>query len=205
MVSSRIKGNILALSAIVGSAVYCILTYVSITIFPGPFGPLDNYLSQLGNSSLNPEGAIFYNLAVIITGMCLIPFYGGLYHSYRNPNGNKRLMSVVLFGMINALSIMMSGVFSEDFYAQHFFWSLMIFVTWIPVLFITNVVLMKQGGIVKWNSVYGIGLGFFDTSFVGYVLLFGTSSGAIIEWVTIFSFILWAIILAVGTIKKDRV
>jgi hypothetical protein len=78
----------------------------------------------------------------------------------------------------------------------------MIFATWIPVLFLSNFALLKRSGFVKWVSLYGIALAAFDTFFVFYVLLIGTDSGAIIEWITIFSFIAWAVLLAISALKE---
>ncbi|MHA2024377.1 MAG: DUF998 domain-containing protein [Candidatus Thorarchaeota archaeon] len=193
------KWTYLLASAFLGGTLYCILTYVSITFFPGSF-TLDDYLSVLGNSSLNPNGAIFYNLAVIQVGLLLPLFYLGLYKTF-GEDRKKLLVIAVLIGLLNSLSVMMSGVFSEDVYELHYFWSFMIFATWIPVLFLTNFALLKQGGLIKWVSLYGLALAAFDTLFVLYVLFIGTDSGAIIEWITIFSFIAWAVLLAISALK----
>ena len=205
MTISTTKENLVMVLAIVGSAIFCVLTYVSSIIFPGPFSPLENNLSQLGNSTLNPAGAFYFNLALMVAGTCLFPFYAFLYLSYRKSDGNRKLMIAVFFGIINALSVMMAGVFSEDFYAIHFFWSLMIFATWIPILFTTNFVLLNQDGLNRLNSFYGFGVGLFDTFFVGYVLVFGTGTGAILEWISVFSYMAWVILLAFATIVRARV
>lgn len=188
-------------SAFLGGFLYCILTYVSITLFPGSF-TLDDYLSVLGNSSLNPNGALFYNLAVIQVGALLPLFYFGLYKTFGEERKNL-LVIAVLIGLFNSLSVIMSGVFSEDMYELHYLWSFMIFATWIPVLFLTNFALLKQSGFVKWISLYGLALAVFDTLFVFYVLLFRTNSGAVIEWITIFSFIIWTNLLAISALRNS--
>ncbi|MFX1559523.1 MAG: DUF998 domain-containing protein [Promethearchaeota archaeon] len=195
------KWTYLLTAAFLGGFLYCILTYISFTLFPGSF-TLDDYLSVLGNSSLNPNGAIFYNIAVIQVGVLLPLFYFGLYKTF---GGNRKnlLVIAVLFGLLNSFSVMMSGVFSEDMYDLHFFWSFMIFATWIPVLFLTNFALLKQRGFIKLVSLYGLALAVFDTLFVFYVLLIGTDSGAIIEWITIFSFIAWAVLLATFALRES--
>lgn len=181
------KWRYLLTSAFLGGSLYCILTYVSVTLFPGEF-TLEDYLSVLGKSNLNPNGATFYNVAVIQVGVFLPPFYLGIYKTFGEER--KRFLAIALpIGLLNSLSVMMSGVFSEDVYELHYFWSFMIFATWIPVLFVTNFALLKQSGFVKWVSVYGLALAVFDTLFVLYVIYIGTDSGAIIEWITIFSFI----------------
>ncbi|MFW9795367.1 MAG: DUF998 domain-containing protein [Candidatus Thorarchaeota archaeon] len=195
------KWRYLLASAFLGGSLYCILTYVSFILFPGSF-TLDDYLSVLGNSSLNPNGAIFYNLAVMQVGVLLPLFYLGLYKTFGEERKNLFVIAV-LIGFLNSLSVMMSGVFSEDMYELHYFWSFMIFATWIPVLFLTNFALLKRSGPIKWVSLYGLALAVFDTLFVFYVLLIGTDSGAIIEWITIFSFIIWAILLASSALRES--
>jgi hypothetical protein len=177
---------------------------VSITFYPGLISPLDDYLSILGNSSLNPDGAVFYNLAVILAGVSLVPFYIGLFKTFGEQRGFRLLTLVLVIGMLNSLSVMMSGVFSEDVYDIHYLWSLAIFATWIPVLFLANTALLKQGGIIRWVSFYGLGLGVIDTSFVLYVLTLGTGTGAIMEWITIFSFIAWTVLLAIPSLRYYR-
>lgn len=194
------KWTYLLASAFLGGTLYCILTYVSITLFPGSF-TLDDYLSILGNSSLNPNGAIFYNLAVIQVGVLLPLFYLGLYKTFGEER-KKHLLIAVLIGLLNSLSVIMSGVFSEDVYEIHYFWSLLIFATWIPMLFLSNFALLKRSGFVKWVSLYGLALAVFDTFFVSYVLLIGTDTGGIIEWITIFSFIAWAVLIAISALKE---
>jgi hypothetical protein len=183
---------------------YSVFTIVSISFYPAPFSPFDDYLSVLGNSSLNPDGAIFYNIAVFTAGLFLFPFYVGMYKTYSRSEQGKLLAAAVVFGMFNAFSVMMSGIFSEDLYEIHYFWSLMIFVSWIPVLYVMNSALMKHHGLVKWVSYYGLSLAMFDTLFVAYVLFFGTDTGSILEWVTIFSFLIWTVLHAFASLRKNR-
>ncbi len=83
-------------------------------------------------------------------------------------------------------------------------WSLLIFITWIPVLFLTNIALLKQGGYIAWVCIYGLILGIIDTFFVLYALLIGTDTGSLSEWVTIFSFIGWTMLLAISALKRKN-
>ncbi|MFX1415774.1 MAG: DUF998 domain-containing protein [Promethearchaeota archaeon] len=198
------KWSLLSISAIIGSVAYCVLTIVSISFYPAQFSPLDDYLSVLGNSSLNPDGAIFYNLGVFLAGLFLFPFYVGMYKTYSRLEHGKLLAAAVAFGMFNAFSVMMSGIFSEDLYEIHYFWSLMIFASWIPVLYMVNSAVMKHHGFIRWVSYYGLFLATFDTLFVTYVLFFGTDTGSILEWVTIFSFLTWAVLHAFAVLRNKK-
>ncbi|MHA2314534.1 MAG: DUF998 domain-containing protein [Candidatus Hermodarchaeia archaeon] len=195
MVKVQSKWNLLVLPGVIGAILYCSLTYVSI---------LHYYLSRLGNSSLNPTGAIYYNLAVIQTGVMLLLTYLGIFSAYKNTKHYRLLIIATVIGMFNAFSIVMSGVFSEDIYQLHFIFSLLIFATWVPVLFSMNYILFKQGGYEKGISYYGFVVGVLNTIFVLFVLLFGTDSGAIIEWISIFSFLTWALLVVLFIIWRFR-
>lgn len=126
-----------------------------------------------------------------------------MYLTFGAPVDSKRISIATLAGFLNGLSVVMSAVFSEDAYELHFIWSLMIFLTWIPLLFLTNSFLIKESGFPKWIGVYGLALALFDTGFVIYVILIGTSTGSINEWITIFVFLGWIIMLAIAAIRKQ--
>ena len=144
MVKEQSKWTLLVLLGFIGAILYCIFTYVSILHYPGFFNPFTEYLSRLGNSSLNPSGAIYYNLAVIQVGVMLLLTYLGIFSAYKNTDHHRILIIATAIGMFNAFSIIMSGVFNEDIYALHFIFSLLIFATWIPVLFSLNYILFKR-------------------------------------------------------------
>ncbi len=201
--TDRTRAPLLSL-AFIGGIAYCVLTFISFTFYPEPFSPFDDYLSVLGNSTLNPNGAVFYNLAVIQAGLLLPLFYAGLYKAFGEQGRSKLLTLAVLVGVFNSLSVTMSGVFSENVYELHYMWSLLIFITWIPVLFLTNIALLKQGGYIAWVCIYGLILGIIDTFFVLYALLIGTDTGSLSEWVTIFSFIGWTMLLAISALKRKN-
>ncbi|MDO8124052.1 MAG: DUF998 domain-containing protein [Candidatus Hermodarchaeota archaeon] len=204
MAKEQSKWTLLVLPGLIGAILYCSLTYVSILHYPGFFNPFTEYLSRLGNSSLNPTGASYYNLAVIQTGVMLLLTYLGIFSSYKNTKHYRILLIATAIGMFNAFTIIMSGVFSEDIYELHFIFSLLIFATWIPVLFSMNYILFKQGVYEKGISYYGFVLGVLNIIFVLFLLLFGTDSGAIIEWISIFSFMTWALLVVLFIIWRFR-
>lgn len=205
MVKEQSNWTLLVLAGFFAVILYCGLTYVSILHFPGFFNPFTEYLSRLGNSSLNPTGAIYYNLAVALAGLMLLLTYMGIFSFYKNTQHHRILIIVTAFGIFNSFSIIMAGVFSEDIYTLHIVFSVLIFTTWIPVLFLVNYVLFKQGGYEKGISYYGFVLGGLNVIFVLFVLLFGTDTGSIIEWISIFSFQLWALLVVTDIIWRYRI
>lgn len=203
---ANVKSNwtLLVCTAFIGSILYCSLTYVAILHYPGFFDPFTNYLSRLGNSTLNPTGAIYYNFAVILAGVMLFLTYLGLFSAYRNTEYQQILIITTTIGIVNSFSLIMSGVFNEDIYVLHFLFSLLIFVTWIPVLISMNFILFKRGSYERWISFYGFALGALNTLFVLFVLIVGTSSGAILEWMAVFSFQSWVLLVVLIVIWRYR-
>ena len=95
---------------------YCTFTFISLALFPPPYSPIDNWLSDLGNSSYSPNGAIFYNIGCILTGSALCPFYIGLYKWYMDKTWHKLLIIITqIVGVASGFALIMIGVFSEDF------------------------------------------------------------------------------------------
>lgn len=180
---------------------YCTFTAISISQFPDSYSPLNNFLSQLGNSNLNPKGAIFYNLAVILAGLAGILFYIGLYQWYTRKTGNKLLQVALAVGFINALATIMIGIYSESvYYTQHVFWSFLIFITFVPILIIVNKTLLTYPEHNKAISYYGFIVAVIDIILLVAVSLmfmgYGIGISAIMEWLSVFSYLGWIGMLA---------
>ncbi len=195
------KWPLIRIAGYAANVLYCTFTAISISLFPAPYSPLNNFLSQLGNSNLNPMGAIFYNLAAILTGLAGILFYIGLYQWYFKKTGSKLLQVALVVGFINALAIIMIGIFSESVnYTQHVFWSFLIFITFVPILIIVNKVLLTIPEHNRAISYYGFIVALIDiillvavtSMFMGY----GIGIGAIMEWLSVFSYLGWVGMLA---------
>lgn len=176
------KWPISCISGILVIAFYCIFTFTSLALYPPPFSPIDNWLSDLGNSSFNPNGAIFYNLGCILTGISLFPFFIGLYKWYREEIWHKILViATQIVGCCAAFSLIMIGVFSEDFIEPHIFWSEVFFRLNLLVLIIAAIALFFHSDFIKLIGIYGIIVAIINLLFV-YVI--GTP---LLEWFTVFT------------------
>jgi hypothetical protein len=198
------KWQLIRTAVYVAIMLYCAFTVISIGFFPNPFSPLNNYLSQLGNLSLNPNGAIFYNLALILVGLAEIPFYIGLYQWYTKKTENKLLLAARAVGLFNALAIIMSGIFSESVnYSLHIFWSYIIFITFVPILILINKALLTYPEHKKVISYYGFVVAAIHISLIVFVTTmfmgFETGFGPLMEWLAVFSTLAWAGLLAYNT------
>jgi len=117
-----LKWPISFISGIAVIVIYCTFTFTSLALYPTSYSPVTNWLSDLGNSSFNPAGAVFYNTGCILTGIALFPFFAGLYKWYTHEKWRKiSLIVTQIVGFLAAFSLIMIGVFSEDYVEQHVF------------------------------------------------------------------------------------
>ena len=178
---------------------YCVFTFTSLALFPPPFNAFDNWLSDLGNSSYNPNGAIFYNLGCILTGIMLFPFFIGLYNWYREDLWHKVLVIVTQFiGCFSGFALIMIGVFSEDFPAPHVFWSNVFFEVNLIVLILASVTLYFHPDFFKWIALYGVIVAIINLLFVFFI---GTP---ILEWFTVFTALGYVALIVFNMYKKFR-
>jgi hypothetical membrane protein len=110
--------------------VYLTCALLAFTRYPLPYSPLHNWLSDLGNPDVNPAGALFYNVGIVLTGALLLVFFLGL--SVWKMAGN-RPQQIMLFttqgvGILGALAMIMTGLFPINAYALHSFFSICLYI-----------------------------------------------------------------------------
>lgn len=190
----------LPISCIAGIAVivlYCAFTFTSWALYPTSYNPMDNWLSDLGNSTYNPTGAIFYNVGCILTGIALFPFFGGFYKWYTNERGRKvSLMSTQIIGLFAAFSLVMIGVYSEDYGALHSMWSAIFFALNLIVLILLGVSLFTHPNYMKPIAIYGFIVAAINLLFV---LVYNIP---LFEWFTVFTALGYVGLIAYNMFKK---
>lgn len=118
--------NLPAYFAAGGVAAYLFFAVLAYSRYPGDFSPVNNnWLSDLGNRNLNPDGADFYALGCILAGTFVGAFFVSLvmWRASGSRIQNALLLGVQVAGFIAALSVVMSAVYSEDQFTAHQFWS----------------------------------------------------------------------------------
>lgn len=172
---------------------YCVFTLISATKYPPPFSPIANWLSDLGSWSGNPNGAIFYNIGCVVTGLALFPFYIGLYKWYNRKMWRRIALTVgQVLGLISAFSLMMIGVFSADTGAPHLFWSASFFTVNFIVVLMVITSLMTHPEFKKLIGVYGY------VVTVASLIFDLTVGGPLIEWFTVFTALGFAGLLVIN-------
>jgi hypothetical protein len=182
---------IFPLCGILAVLVYVVLSLVAYRHYPGSYSPMTKSLSDLGDPTQNPSGAIFYNSGGILLGLLLVPFYLGM--KLWN-TGEKRLKILIAGGqaggLISSAGLVLSfillqsknfaahGIWAgEAFFFSLFFWIFSAFAMlrnpqavkwvayfgWLPL--VLNIVLFSILGISFLSEWFSVGL------FLVYVLL----------------------------------
>jgi hypothetical protein len=74
-----LKTKLLPLTAILAVSIYLVFTLAAVLSYPHPYSPLTNWLSDFGNPTRNPTGAVYYNTGGILASAVLVLFFAGLY------------------------------------------------------------------------------------------------------------------------------
>jgi hypothetical membrane protein len=175
---------------------YCVFTFISAAMYPAPYSPATNWLSDLGSWSGNPRGAIFYNVGCVVSGFALFPFYLGLYVWYDSVVWRRVLLTVgQVLGSCSAFSLMMIGVFSADSGAPHLFWSAAFFTLNFIVFLLVTTSLITHPKFMKLIGVYG-----YIITIASLVFDF-TVGGPLVEWFTVFTALGFAGLLVTNMLR----
>jgi hypothetical protein len=201
------KWPIICPIGIIAVVQYCFFSFLAFLSFPSRFDPFNNFLSQLGNYDLNPNGAFFYFLAILFSGILTILFYWQFYVFFSTEESNFLLKLILILGILNGISILGSGIFAESVnYPFHFFFSFSIFFTLLPLLGIANIFLWTKTELHKIISLSGIIVIVIDLLFVFLVIIGGElfDNAAIMEWLSLASYFLWMFLLVLFIVKNHE-
>jgi hypothetical membrane protein len=190
------KWPILPIAGVLVIVFYCVFTLTSIAFFPRPVNPLYDWLSDLGNSSYNPHGAIFYNVGCVLTGLALFPFFAGFYYWYTDEKWRRSLIVITqAVGFIAAFALMMIGIFSEDAGAIHHLWSVVFFIFNLMVLILGNVSLLTHRRFIRPIGYYGLVVAVINLMFVAL------SYTSTLEWFTVFTALGYVAFISYNTFR----
>ncbi len=179
---------------IVAAVIYVVFTLVAILYFPKPYSPLNNWLSDFGNPTQNPSGAIYYNTGGILTSAVLVLFFAGM---YKWNTGDRKMKTFLLVsqisGIVFALAFMMSAIFPlgvND--SVHSFFSIMLFV-FIGFFEVFSASAIRRNPLQKRLAYFG-----FTAAMVNFAfgISFNFMNLFIGEWIIIAVFIAYTITLA---------
>jgi len=165
--------------------------------YPKPYSPLTNWLSDFGNPTQNPVGAIYYNTGGIITSAVLVLFFAGIY-KWNIGDGKMKAFLLVsqISGIVFALCFMMSAIFPlgvNDSVHSFFFIMLFIFIGFFEVFSASAI--RRNPSSPKWTVYFGFVAAMINFAFG---VSFNFMNLFIGEWVMIAIFIAHIMTLALS-------
>jgi hypothetical membrane protein len=196
----KLKWPLSCIAGILMIVLYCVFTFSSLLFFQGPYSITVNYLSDLGNSTMNPTGAILYNVGISLAGLALFPFFLGLYKWYTKQNWRRTLLILTqIVGFVEAFSLIMIGVFPETAGDVHDLWSYIQFALNLVVLIFANVALITHPRFIKVIAYYGFLV--VAVQVLTLVLIFLGNSSPLVEWFTVFSTLFFVGLVVINMFK----
>ncbi len=192
----KIKWPVIPITGLTAIVLYLVFTLIAFLKFPGTYGPLTNWLSDLGNPEINPSGAIYYNSGCIITSLVLVLFFIGL--SKWN-TGDKRMKTLLIIaqimGFCSSLSLITAAVFPLGPHTLIHSWaSKMLSVFLGFFLTFSATALLKHPAFIKWFAYYG-----FLTALVNFIYGVFLPSVFLAEWISIGMFIIYVFLIALNS------
>ncbi len=181
--------------------IFCAFTLASAARYPGPFSPMDNWLSDLGTASKNPIGYAYFNMGCILTAVSLLLLMAGMGAWLTEDKRNKGLLALGrACGALSAVSLVLVGAFDEDT-PYHTTVSVAFFVLMTMCLLLANVALWKHPAYGRWIGYCGVAAIAIGVAFG--LTFFAFDGSPAWEWLSVFSCLGWAGLFAYNTARLD--
>lgn len=181
--------------------VVCYLSFALIAFlqYPLSYSPTRNWLSDLGNTDLNPHGAIFYNIGIISTALLLMLFFLGL-SKWRIEDKKIQIVMVLLtqvFGILGSFCMIMSAIFPINFFQAHSFWSTSLWIMLSTAFVFSAAALRYHQKVPRWLLVLGI-----STALVVNLTNF-LPTVHVLEWIALLLFLAYVLLVGVETKRLE--
>jgi hypothetical membrane protein len=192
------------LLATTATCIYLGFTIVSYLHYPTNYSPTANWLSDLGNPTQNPSGAVYYNTGDFIVSLVLILFFAALY-SWNI--GDKKMK--IFLGLSQAVGIVLAVAFLVTSMAPlgvndsvHSTASIILFISIGCFEIFSASAIRKNPARAKWMPPFGIAV-----AMANFVLAVSFNFGNFFlgEWIMIGLFIIYILTLAVTQSKTAQV
>ena len=188
--------------------VYIICTVVSMLFYTMPFSLLGNWIGDLGSTTFNPQGAIIYNIGIVLAGLLLLPFVASFVAWHIGPKWSRYMLIVAeITGFGLCFGMILLGIFSEDAGSLHLHLTEFVFVTLTLMIFLVNVALFRN---VRYGNLIIPLLGFFafllSCAQIGLYLI--NIKPSMFLWLSVYSSLLWILLFcynALATRAPDLV
>ncbi|KKH93396.1 hypothetical protein EO95_15280 [Methanosarcina sp. 1.H.T.1A.1] len=172
-------------------------------LYNGSYSILNNWISDLGNSSRNPNGHIYFDVGCILTGIAIIILAVGLekWKTTNRKQDNLILLSRYC-GLLMAFALIMVGIFSEDYGRIHYFWASVYFILMLIFLITMNIALKNHPSYIKWIWYYT-----FISILIIFIFMFTVIIGLqipILEWLAVLSGLIWIGLIGYNTLILEK-
>jgi hypothetical protein len=182
------------------TVVYLIGTALAWLNYPLAYSPFKNWLSDLGNPIINPNGAFSYNLGVVLTGLCLILFCLGL-EIWNNADKRRRILVRIMqaMGILAFLTLIVSAFFPLGAHTLIHQISGKLHIFFVGFfLALSASVLLRLAHAPKWLAWFSILVALINFIYGAFLY-----SVFIAEWVAIGAFILYVLMISGYSLKQN--
>ncbi len=183
-----------------GCGIFAILAFLSLgavsyTRYPAAFSVTKNWLSDLGNVTLNPRGAAICRVDVILVGLVIGLFFVGLaVRRNRQRSRTKVFISCSqAVGLVSGQALRMTGEFSVGLYPSHAIWACIFFISSGAAVFLSGLGFLHYRRPFKKLTYLAFSLAVLEWAMAA------VSRIHVIEWVVIALLLLYFASVAVGT------
>jgi hypothetical protein len=119
---------------------------------------MTNWISDLGNTWLNPRGSMLFRADMVVVGLGLSVFFLGL----RALTHGQRLLTKILIvlaqlsGLVASLALAMTGVFSENQASAHALWATVLFVALAATVMLLGWGVLSHPGVPPWIGCFAL-------------------------------------------------
>jgi hypothetical membrane protein len=179
--------------------VFIILTLLSIILFGPTFSFIEHHMSTLGTQRWNPTGFLFFDIACIITGVLLFPYFYGT-KEWRTDSKlfNTFLYIFIGIGFVASFGIIMQAIFRGDFQPWHWIFSAVHWIANFFFLAIAPIPLWRHKKYYRSITIICVIATIFN--FI-YVITAGVYPW--IEWITAATSFTFGALLARNMVKED--
>jgi hypothetical membrane protein len=180
-------------------SIFSVLVVISIILFGPTFSFFEHHMSTLGTQRWNPLGFLFFDVACIITGILLFPYFYGT----KQWRTNDKIFNIFLYlfigiGFVASFGIIMQAIFRGDFQPWHIIFSAVHWIANFFFLAIAPIPLLKHPKFYRSITIICVIATIFN--FI-YVITAGAYPW--IEWITAATSFIFGALLGRNMIKED--
>jgi hypothetical protein len=195
----REKYPVTTIAGLVSIAVCISLAGAAYLLYPWAFSPMTNWISDLGNTWLNPRGSMLFRADMVAVGIGLSVFFLGLRALTHGQSLLTRVLIVLaqLSGFVASLALAMTGVFSENQASAHALWATVLFVALAVTVMMLGWGVLSHPGVPTWIGCFALAA--FAVDIVSIV-----ARSYWLEWVAVPLLLVIVAQVSYGTLKVTR-